>query len=252
MKIKVTAVSPRVIKLPTGYQYNLHAFIYNLIDKHSADWLHDNGFVFEKRRFKLFNFSEILGRAKYDRAAKVFTFKESISFYITSPVDWILEQIAKNCVTKDKLVLGQNEIIITAIEVFKSVSIVSDKVRVNCLTPIEVHSTLTKGDGSKKTYYYSPDEKEFSELINENLRKKWTALFKKDCPYNLRITPVNIRFNRERKRSFKGTVIKGWTGHFYLEGDRELMQFAFDAGLGSRNSAGWGMIELVEKREKTS
>ena len=245
MRIKISAVSKSKIALRTGYQYQLQGLVYNLIDKHSADWLHNEGFKFEKRRYPLFNFSEILERGRYDSDLKIFTFSGQISFYISSPVNWILEQIAKNAVTKDELKLGQNNIIITAIEVFKQLDIDKKKVRVNCLTPIEVHSTLTKADGAKKTYYYSPHEKEFSEFINENLRKKWFSLYQKDCPYNLKISPVNIKYNKERKRNFKGTIIKGWSGHFYLEGDKELIELAFDAGLGSRNSAGWGMVELV-------
>lgn len=103
------------------------------------------------------------------------------------------------------------------------------KIRVNALTLIETHSTLLKGDGEKKTYYYYPSESEYSELINGNLRKKWMAYY------------------RERIRSFKGTVIKGRTGHFRLEGEPKFLQFALAAGLGSGNSVGFGFIEKVRR-----
>jgi len=245
VKIKISLIANDRITLSIGYQYQIQAFIYNLIDKHSADWLHNEGFKFENRRFSLFNFSEILERGKYNPKLKFFSFNEQISFYISSPVNWILEQVAKNAVTKDRLKLGENKIMISSIEVFKHIDIKDFKIRVNALTPIEIHSTLNKADGAKKTYYYSPAEKEFSELINKNLKKKWTSLYQKECEYNIKIYPVNLKYNKEKIRTFKGTVIKGWSGHFYLEGDKELMELAFDTGLGSRNSAGWGMIEVV-------
>ncbi|MGR3303251.1 MAG: CRISPR-associated endoribonuclease Cas6 [Candidatus Scalindua sp.] len=58
----------------------------------------------------------------------------------------------------------------------------------------------------------------------------------------------NMRHCRERIRSFKGTVIKCWTGHFWLGSEPEFLQFAFAAGLGSRNSGGFGFIEKVGER----
>ncbi|KHE90832.1 MAG: hypothetical protein K8F52_04850 [Candidatus Scalindua rubra] len=64
----------------------------------------------------------------------------------------------------------------------------------------------------------------------------------------LKLNLCRLKYCRERIRDFKGTVIKGWTGHFRLEGKPELLQFALDTGLGSRNSAGFGFIEKVGKR----
>ncbi|RLI91606.1 MAG: hypothetical protein DRO89_03615 [Candidatus Altiarchaeales archaeon] len=37
------------------------------------------------------------------------------------------------------------------------------------LSPLTVYSTLTTGDGKKKTYYYSHYEPDFEELIDRNL-----------------------------------------------------------------------------------
>ncbi|MFV1974909.1 MAG: CRISPR-associated endoribonuclease Cas6, partial [Candidatus Scalindua sp.] len=188
----------------------------------------------------------------YHQQNKMFTFPHAVSFYVSSPVGWILEQVAKNTVLSEQLMFGQNAMSISSVEIIKDDEVTGNKIRINALTPIETHSTLLKGDGSKKTYYYSPSESEYSELINENLRKKWAAYYKESCPYNIKTEPVQMKYCRERIRTFKGTVIKGWTGHFRLEGEPEFLQFALAAGLGSRNSSGFGFIELVEKRgEKT-
>lgn len=43
------------------------------------------------------------------------------------------------------------------------------------------------------------------------------------------------------------TLIKGWVGRYKLSGDKELLKFALNTGLGGRNTQGFGMIEIVGK-----
>ncbi len=248
MKLKISLISDRAVVLPKEFNYITQALIYNLLDKLPSQWLHEGGFKIDKRSFKLFTFSSITEKGKYHKKKEKFTFPQAVSFYISSPVGWILEQIAKNTVFSEKIMLGKNLMGISSVEIIEDDDIKANRIRVNALTPIETHSTLMKGDGSKKTYYYSPSESEYSELINENLRKKWVACYNESCPHNIKIEPVQLKYCRERIRSFKGTVIKGWTGHFWLESDLEFLQFALSAGLGSRSSGGFGFIELVEER----
>ncbi len=250
MRLKITLLATKSIVLKPGYSYQVHSLIYNLLDKVSANWLHDEGFERKNRFFKLFTFSEILEKYKHNKEKNLFYFPNQVNFYISSPVDWILEQIAKNGIMKENIMLGSNKVQISGIQVLEKEKITENTVRINAITPIEVHSTLEKKDGTKKTYYYSPNEKEFSSLINENLKKKWEICYKQPCTYNVEISPVNIKYCKEKIRNFKGTIIKGYTGHYFLKGDIPLIELAFDTGLGSRNSAGFGMVELVEEKEE--
>jgi CRISPR-associated endoribonuclease Cas6 len=43
------------------------------------------------------------------------------------------------------------------------------------LSPITVYSTLYTAEGKKKTYYFSPYEQEFSQLVSINLARKYRA-----------------------------------------------------------------------------
>lgn len=250
MKLRISLISNDHVVLPKEFNIYIQALIYKFLDKLPSEWLHNNGFKVEKRQFKLFTFSSLLEKARFSTENATFIFPYIISFYITSPVSWILEQFAKNIVVKEKVNLGNNQLNVSSLEVFKNDKIAGDKIRINALTPIEVHSTLLKGDGKKKTYYYAPSESEYSELINNNLRKKWQAFNNQECPYNINIKPVNIKYCHERIRSFKGTIIKGWTGHYWLEGPPEFLQFALVAGLGSRNSMGFGFVDVVKNTFK--
>jgi len=248
MRIKIDLISNKPIILPSSYGAYQQALIYNLLDKFDADWLHERGFTYEKRKFKLFTYSSILEKGIYRNKEKLFVFSNQISFYVSSPVDWILEQTASNLIKNEKVRLENNELYINSISVLKRDKITNDKTIIRAISPIENHTTLIKPDGKKLTYYYTPYEKEFSELTNNNLRKKWSALFKNECPHNLIIKPL-FSGNKNEKVILFGTdksktVIKGWKGKYEITSHPEFIQFAIDAGLGSRNSQGFGMISI--------
>ena len=233
------------IELPTGFSSYLQSIVYNFLDRVSAEWLHEKGFKFEKRSFKLFTFSSLHEKPKYLKEIKQFLFPNEVSFTISTPVNWVIEQLVKNIVMSEKVMLGNNITFVISVETIEDKKITNNKIRVKTVNPIEVHSTLMKADGAKKTYYYSPVESEFQDLINKNLQKKWTAFYQKDCPYNINISPVNMDLCKENTRIFKNIIIKGWTGHFWIEGEPEFLNFGLMTGLGSRNSQGFGMIDLV-------
>lgn len=250
MRLKIELISNQKVKLPVGYNAYIQALVYNFLDKADSKWLHDEGYKFENRQFRLFTFSSILERGDYIREKKLFIFPENISFYISSPLEWVLEQIAKNFIKSTKVRIGSNDLIISSIDVMKPVKFTNSSIKVRAITPIEVHSTIVKPDGKKLTYYYSPFEKEFNNLINENSKKKWKSLFRKDCEYNISIYPHFRGSGYERIVYFgtgdNKTIIKGWKGYFEVSGEIEILQFIYDAGLGSRNSQGFGMVEVVD------
>jgi len=251
MKIKIELTSPKKIVLPRGFNEYIQAFIYSHLEIDKAKWLHDFGFEYEKRKFKLFVFSSILEKGYYNNQSKLFTFNSPISFYLSSPVTWILEQTAQKLMQSEKVQLGKNELNISSIAVLKQPIISNEIIKIKVISPIEVHSTFFvknhEGKDIKKTHYYTPFEPEFRQMINSNLQKKWTALNKKDCPYSIDIRPLFRDSKYEKIRYFgtkeKKTVIKGWQYYFEIKALPEFLTFALDAGLGSRNSQGFGMIE---------
>ena len=249
MKIKLVFEAKSPIFLQTGYLHSIQGLIYNMLDRLSADWLHSEGFQHKNRFFKLFVFSEINEKGKFVKN-KGFYFPERISFYLASPIHWIIEQIAKNGIMTESYKLGCNDVKLVEISTYPQEKIENEKVIIKTLSPIEVHSTLKKPDGSSKTYYYNPREQEFSALIEKNIKKKWEILNKKECKLSLKITPANVKHLKERTIIVKDSVIKGWKGRFILEGDKELIQLAFETGLGSHNSLGFGMIEPITPRRK--
>ena len=250
IKIELTADKKNVI-LKTGFNALLQALIYNNISDNLAKKLHDEGFLYEKRKFKLFVFSSILERGDFDVARKEFKFPQSISFYISSPVDYILEDMARTFINSNYVILGNNKLFVSSVNVINVMLPESNILKINALTPIEMHSTLKKADGKNFTYYHSPFEERFSVLIRENLLKKWSIYHKEKTEASFVIKPLFKNKNNEKIVYFgtgkNKTLVKGWKGYFNIESNNpKLLRFALDAGLGGRNSQGFGMIEVVK------
>jgi CRISPR-associated endoribonuclease Cas6 len=248
MRIKIEVVASKNIYLPKSYNAYIQAFIYTMLNPHAATWLHNSGFELKEKKFRLFTFSEILERAKIND--NYFVFPSQISFFVSSPVDWILEQVAHNAIKSPAFKLGNNDVNISSIAIMAPAPIESEKITIKAVTPIEVHTTFDTKENKKKTYFYTPFEDEFSLRVNDNLQNKWSAYSNKICTHSVNIKPLfkgnkNLRVRSFVKKNSRPFRINGWVGKYVLEGHPDFLKFAFDAGLGSGNSRGFGMFQIV-------
>ncbi|GLI53636.1 CRISPR-associated endoribonuclease Cas6 [Thermodesulfovibrio yellowstonii] len=242
MRLILTLNSKKEIILPLYYNEILQGFIYKNIEKSIAEEIHNRGFLFEKRNFKLFTFSRLIGKTKIEKSFfKIFTPSKLI---ISSPYNEMLQSLAENLIKWHELKLGDNTLYIESISIHYTPEI-KETVFIRMLSPITIYSTLNTPDGRKKTYYYNPKEKEFSELIRENIIKKYIAFYRK-TPLSKEFTIEPLKVTREDEKivSYKGFIIKGWMGKYRLNGSKELLQLAYDGGIGAKNSQGFGCFEV--------
>ncbi|MCM8796141.1 MAG: CRISPR-associated endoribonuclease Cas6, partial [Candidatus Omnitrophica bacterium] len=247
MRVEISLNSQEKINLPKSYNHILQGLIYKLLDPTLRKFLHNCGYQYEKRKFKLFTFSRLIGKFKDLNTG--FQFICPIKFFISSPKDEILQSLAEGFLRKEKLFLADNEVFIESISVMPKPSF-SKEVIIKMLSPITIYSTLKKSDGSKKTYYYSPFEDEFNKLIRENLKKKYQVSFYEEIDgFDFNIEPYKVRPQDEKvilykKPNSNSTVIKAWMGLYKLKGNPRLIEFSYDTGLGSKNSLGFGCWEV--------
>jgi len=241
MRISLELYSEKKLLLPVHYNYIIQGFIYKNITDSLRKFLHNKGFMFEKRSFKMFTFSRLQG--KYELLYDKLSFLPPVYLTISSPYDKFLNELANSMLKKNNLSINGSEIIIKSIKVHMSNKF-KNKMEIVTLTPIVVYSTLIKKNGSKKTYYYSPYEDEFSELISKNLEKKFSAFYgEKLTGGNLNLEV--IRKPKEKIVKYKGTIIKGWMGEFKIKGNKKIIKLGYDCGIGCKNSQGFGMIEVA-------
>jgi CRISPR-associated endoribonuclease Cas6 len=233
-------------RVPVHYNGLIQALIYNHLDEHLAQELHDEGFPEGKRHLKLFTFSRLLGHCRVrDGWLEPWGVMRLV---IASPMVSFLDSLAVHLVRSAELRLGPARFLVESVEVAFEQPYRSP-VLLRALSPITVYSTPQTADGRKKTYYYAPTEPEFGQLLLANLRRKVRVWTGEDIPEdNASFRPYRVSSRDQHVVLYKGTVIKGWSGLYELQAPEPYFRMALDAGLGAKNSQGFGCVEVWEPR----
>ncbi len=254
MAIKITLENKEQTEfcLPYHYEEYIQAFLYRLNDFEFGDFLHNTGYVYKDRTFRLFSFSRILGTpVKIIKEQHKFIFKSPISFIVSTVNNEMLQAMLNSILAEHKTYqLGQYQVKISDLKLIPAQA--AEKMNVVALSPVCIYSTGQLPDGRKRTIYYEPEEKEFSELIRENAIKKYCA-YKQQEPASAELKVIPLGKCKEVKSLYKGFYIKGYTGRFQLTGSAELIQILLEAGMGGKNAEGKGMIlpEDIWKAERS-
>ncbi|HEU23500.1 MAG TPA: CRISPR-associated endoribonuclease Cas6 [Mesoaciditoga lauensis] len=241
IKVRLELISEGEVRLPIAYNYLIQSMIYALIEDRFPN-LHDVGFEYEKRRLKLFTFSQIYSQ-KYQVDGKFINFSSPLYIFVSSPIDELIDVLANKMLRKEKLRIGNNCLTLSRIdpiiENFDGCSI-----KVKAVSPITVYTTSEDGH----TYYHSPDERIFDSLIKSNIQKKAfiLGLNTDEKSINFSIESLNSDKKNSKVTFYKNFLVRGWTGKFKIEGDEWLLKIALSAGLGAKNSQGFGMVVLEE------
>jgi CRISPR-associated endoribonuclease Cas6 len=242
MLCKINFSSKKNIVLPIPYNNIIQAVLYKFINEDAfADFMHNEGYVHNKRNYKLFTFSNIQEKPLHiEKDKKEFVFPKDVSIYFSSVKNQFFKDVFNSIINEDNnIYFGVNEVVVSKVELIKQN--ISEKETVKALSPITVYSTFTTFEDRKKTYYYSPYEKEFSENIRKNLLNKYQSIYN-SLPEEQQFDISCKDKPQEKIVIYKNFIIKGYTGTFEIEGSKELMDMAFCTGLGSKNSQGFGLI----------
>lgn len=248
MQLTIQLHSTSPISLPIQYNHILQGIIYDSINQELATFLHDQGFQVGKRTFKLFTYSKLYGEYTLQREEGRIVFKSPIQWILSSPVKEFCHSIANGLLFKEQVRFGTNGLEVQDVQVQQPI-VEAESIEVTTLSPVVAYSTLTRFDGRPYTCFYQPGDPDFNGIIAENLRKKYLAMHGEGA--EIPAGEVNVTSVSPVKQSilnYKNTVIKGYSGKLRLAGPRELLQVAVDAGLGSKNSMGFGCVRLVQRR----
>lgn len=236
--------------LPLQYNSEVQGLIYRNLDRALAAQIHDQGTPLGKRQFRFFTFSRLLGNYQID--GDLIEFTGPVRLRIGSVHEELLESLALHLLREPLVQLGREECAVRTIEV-EPLPKISRPTPVRALSPITVYRTLYTAEGRRKTYYFNPSEGEWEELLLANLRRKAEALGwgreRLVALEGAQIKPLRVGKQDLRIMKYRGTVIKGWTGIFQLDLPEPFFLLAYDSGLGSKNSQGFGMVEVVDARK---
>lgn len=178
-----------------------------------------------------------------EKVKKTFVFQPPIELWVASPLKRFVQELSSGLLKKGTFRLGKEKLEVVQTEFLEPV-LRSCQITVEMLSPLVVYSTVTK-DSRPFTYYYSPFEDKFPELVKNNLRKKYIIVYgQPDGDLEFEIAPKRVEPNDFKIVTFKDTVIKGWLGRFDLSGSSLLLELALNCGLGSKNSEGFGFCKI--------
>ena len=240
MQIKIHIKNTNDFTVPMSYNYQLMSAIYRLIGGNDklSEFIHNGGYRSGGAVFKLFCFSPLCGN--YIINDKQLIFNDNISFEVRSPSREFIDTLRFALFEQGSIRLFDRDLEVRMIE-YLDRRIDADKMRIRTSSPIVLKQT-TK---DHKTVYYSPEDSEFDQLINLNLYRKFTAAFGIEPS-----SAVDLKLTSRPKKvvtRIKGTWVTAYHAGFEMQAHPTVAQFLYDTGLGSRNSQGFGMFDILEE-----
>lgn len=244
MRLKIYLKSENgIINIPFNYNHILSSVVYNMIDDIGfASKLHSG------KSFKFFCFSQIfISRPK--RVDGGFVSRNgSISFIISSPNDDLITELVNGLAHNQSVNFIGQSLLVTKCEILKNPQF-GNRMHFNTLSPIIV-TTQREIDGVLKEWDLAPGD-DFFKGIEKNLVKKYQKFYNLESVNKKVKVSSDMRYVKRKRISInKGEVTtyhRAYLMDIILEGDSDLIRFAYDCGLSSKNSQGFGMIELYEE-----
>ena len=245
MRLKIVFSTEGKLDIPINYNNILQAIILKHLPKEMARFYHDDGYSLGKRRFKLYTFSNLLGEYniyRHDNRYRI-SFFNNVNFYISSPFSDFIREMGDRFLESKKITIGNTNFPVLSVNMILDPKF-DEKIKIETISPITIYSTFTTSDNKKKTYYYSPHDTDYSKIIGANLNHKYKSVYNKDINFDsFSITQANTP-KKEIKR-YKGFIIEAYSGEFILKGDSKLLKMGYDAGLGGKNSQGFGCFRII-------
>lgn len=239
-------------EIPINYHYELSAAIYKIMaraDAEYAEWLHDNGFSSDNKRFKLFTFSSLLvPRYGIDKERKRLIIKSNtVSLYISFLPENSTWQFIQGVFSDQSIQIADNvsgvAFAIREVQVMPPL-VYADEIEFTTLSPICVSQRNERG----KADYLAPDAPNYAHALLVGLLARYKALYGKEYEGDTTIDfqllgnakPILVKIKADTPQQ---TFVKGYRCRFKLGLAEELMRIAYEGGLGEKGSLGFGMIK---------
>ena len=239
MRLKINLKTKNNFKVPFNYNHILSSIIYNkIVDLDLAHELHNSN------SFKFFNFSQINIKKRKIVEDGIIARDGKINFYLSSPNDILIKNLVNGFVNELEIKFKNEKVFVEKIEALRNPDF-KELSEFKTISPIIIRDTK-EIEGKIKRVDLAPSDK-FFKGIGNNLIKKY-CIFNNIESTDKQIKVYSEMANVKRKRITipKGpntTYHRAYMMDLILEGDVELIEFAYDVGLGEKNSMGFGMIK---------
>ena len=250
MRIKITCDIGEGIRLPINYNYFLSGVIYQFLkesDPEYAQFLHQDGYEVENRRFKLFTFSQLM--AQRNIQDDQIHFRSPLTWYVSSSQEQFLANFAAALMQTGILQIEHHRLRVQDVEVLRQPRF-GPQTTFRCLSPITMSTVRERAD-KLVTHYCLHDDPQFSELVRQNLIRKYEAVYRHSPEEKSFAMTFDQEYIDKRKGrvtrlvDYKGIKIRGVLSPFHVIGAPELIHIGYECGFGDKNSMGFGMVEVL-------
>ncbi len=250
MRVQLTlnAIAPNA-HLPLNTNYAVAALIYCVLGSASEEFatrLHNEGYDSEGRKFKLFTYSRLNFRRSHRAGDAIVLDDPGVRLLVSSPLSEFVECFISGLFASESFQIARTSFVLTAAETIALPDFTQTKA-FHALSPI----TESVRDEEGRVRFLGVDE-DWSGVMQRNLTRKYRALYGAE--------PVDTALRWEWDQAYlqrlkaqgrrasalvdiNGIKIRGWLAPFRVEGSQELIALGYEAGFGSRNSMGFGMVE---------
>lgn len=257
MRLKIMMEHKSGILVPWDYQYAIQQWIYQTISKADdtlATMLHDHGYVYEGKSFKLFSFGP-WSSYPYDKIKDVgLKFRTStsnieISFLLPSVlstfVSGLFQDQRHNFYFKGNVKIP---VVTTQIEILPEPTFSDGLATYKIITG----ARISKGeDGHEHAQYKGPDDVDYDYLFIQNLVNKHRSslLYQGEATKEYTIGmqafgPVKTQMVIVPKNGNE-TKMRGYKFSFELNAPAEIHRTLYYAGAGEECSVGMGWVDVL-------
>jgi len=246
--------------------YYIHQMLYQIISSSSSEYaqkLHECGYSFHGKHFKLFTFSLLrpeFGHSWHINKDGTMSLTGS-KLYLTlsSPINDFIDHLIFGLLEQNSVELGLLKFLITGIKKLDPPKITTT-MHFTVLSPIVCSKPQNGTSGSQ---YLFPGDPHFDQILLENLCSKYELIH--NTPFN---TPsfLSLKIDKQYAKSHQKltklitlkeghpdeTRIKGLFAPFKIEAPKPLLEIGYDCGFGQKNSQGFGMVKVDETIQKNN
>ncbi len=244
MRLRVLLSTPEPVTIPWDYRSALTGAVYEILaeaDPQFSTWLHEQGFRWGKRAYRLFVYSDLMP-IHYQPTPKGLAEVQRIYWYIGSPDPRFVEKFVLGLERKERQFRLYNipvqvvELLCTETPPFKPGQ------AFRTISPVAV--SIGDPQQSKHPIYLEPKDPRFEETLGSNLIAKWEAFHQR--PWEGEAVRFQILKPRQKLVRTFHTAVRAWHLTARIWAPEDLIRFAYDAGLGIKNSQGFGMLEVIK------
>lgn len=134
--------------------------------------------------------------------------------------------------------LEHNSMTLKNIVLIQEKQINTEEITIKFMSPL-----IVRQRENEKDYYFSVEGEKFLETLKSNIKEQLKLTnYSMDIVDSIKLEKVNGRKTVVR---FYEKQMEGSIGTFKLFGNKELLNFLYKAGIGSRRSSGFGMFEII-------